>query len=366
MDTLIFEPLDTLFFRDGRPFNQGEANFGVESLFPPSPRTLVGAVRGAWARHLGWDGKTQWPENIRKQVGGDGGELEGIRFCGPLLRLNGQPVYPAPALLMGTLSGNAPPENIVRLKPGEQPMRCDLGEAVRLPAADVDESDRVEGRKLLSGWWLTQAGMNQVLYAGIPAQDQFIARERLWIDEPRVGNSINADKGVTEQGMLYATRHVRLRPGVTLAVGVEGTPKDFPRRWIQVPLGGESRSCWLSSQPGKPLDLKAGLWKADGKIRYAVHVLTPLNPTCPPKPGKPFEDLPGTVVSACLPRAQRWGGWDGKQFEPSPMTPHLPPGSVLFMEADLAEEQAILDKHGTHAGRHATWGFGLLAIGRWN
>ncbi len=50
MEKLIFEPLDTLFFRDGRPFNQGEGNGGVESLFPPSPTTLVGAARVALAR----------------------------------------------------------------------------------------------------------------------------------------------------------------------------------------------------------------------------------------------------------------------------------------------------------------------------
>jgi CRISPR-associated protein Cmr3 len=47
-----FTPLDTLFFRDGRPFNAGETVW-LESLFPPSGRTLQGVIRSAIIEYSG-------------------------------------------------------------------------------------------------------------------------------------------------------------------------------------------------------------------------------------------------------------------------------------------------------------------------
>ena len=38
MNVVYFDPLDTLFFRDGRPYHQGElSQAGVASLVPPYP-----------------------------------------------------------------------------------------------------------------------------------------------------------------------------------------------------------------------------------------------------------------------------------------------------------------------------------------
>ncbi|MEW6637748.1 MAG: type III-B CRISPR module-associated Cmr3 family protein, partial [Actinomycetota bacterium] len=51
MNYYRLEPLDTLFFGDGSPFNAGETGqMEVEGTFPPSPTTVVGALRAAFAR----------------------------------------------------------------------------------------------------------------------------------------------------------------------------------------------------------------------------------------------------------------------------------------------------------------------------
>ena len=54
--TLRFIAIDTLFFRESRPF---ETFGGIElaSLFPPPPRTVAGAIRSAIGEALGAD----WP-----------------------------------------------------------------------------------------------------------------------------------------------------------------------------------------------------------------------------------------------------------------------------------------------------------------
>lgn len=57
MPTIQFEALDTLFFRDGKPFTMGEDNF-AEGAFPPSPSVIYGALRTAYiAQNLGKNGK---------------------------------------------------------------------------------------------------------------------------------------------------------------------------------------------------------------------------------------------------------------------------------------------------------------------
>ena len=370
MHKFVIEPLDTLFFRDGRPFNQGEGYSGIDSLFPPSPLTVVGAIRSAWARSRGWDGKKRWNDSIRTALGGDGEELVNVKFTGPLLELAGEPLFAAPASLVGRIDENGFPCDLALLKPGPS-IRCDMGE-VRLPVLPSAARDGVDGCKQLTGWWLHRAAFEKILRGKTPAPDELIDHNRLWCLEPRVGNRINPVTGVTEDGMLYATRHVRLKPGVRLTVGVQRGPgekgdEQFPRT-SQAPLGGESRSCWIEKVGGDPdLGIPASsLSVHNGILRYAVHVLTPLSSSSPPEPGKPFEELPGRIVCACMRPPQRWGGWDSVNFEPLPMKAHIPPGTVLFMEAEKSEQQSVRDRHGSNIGRRSSWGFGLIAIGEWN
>jgi CRISPR-associated protein Cmr3 len=40
-------PLDTLFFRDGKPFAMGEETW-ADGIFPPPPSVIYGALRTAW------------------------------------------------------------------------------------------------------------------------------------------------------------------------------------------------------------------------------------------------------------------------------------------------------------------------------
>ena len=368
MDTIIISPQDTLFFRDGRPFNQGEGNAGVESLFPPSPLTLVGAARAAWATSLGWPGRGCWQDKIGTGLGGDEDALAGVDFTGPLLQSGSDTVFPAPASLIGALRENAQPEAICLLRPGK-PFLCDLGAAVRLPEPDTPSGDNMEGRKLLEDWWITRAGMQKVLAGETPGQDDLCHKSRLWALEARTGNAIDRNAGTTVLGMLYSTEHIRLSPETRLLMGISIseslTDKPFPQTGL-VALGGEGRGTSLALNEGwdvlpEPRELKP----RHGKLTYAVYVLTPLKVDGSPEPGKPFAGLPDKVVSACLPRAQRWGGWNSIRREPLPTEPHLAPGSVIFMEADADNTQSIQQLHGKKIGKKTSWGFGLIAIGAW-
>ena len=45
--SLLLNPTDTIFFRDGRPFNMGEDTY-AQGIFPPPPSVLYGALRTAY------------------------------------------------------------------------------------------------------------------------------------------------------------------------------------------------------------------------------------------------------------------------------------------------------------------------------
>ena len=83
--TYKLTPVGTWFFRDGRPYNQGESGLAdIKSIFPPFAVTAVGAMRASLARSLDWDGKEDWPDDIKAKLG-NGQKLAPLRFRGPYL-----------------------------------------------------------------------------------------------------------------------------------------------------------------------------------------------------------------------------------------------------------------------------------------
>jgi CRISPR-associated protein Cmr3 len=377
MKRIEFLSLDTLFFRDGSPFNANELQSGAQTCFPPSPQTLVGAIRASAASELGWNGENRgsnWDEHCREALG-TGNDLGPLRFRGPFLFRNGEPLFPVPADLLGkpTELNEDPdakvgrPADLVRLRPGRTPRDCDLG-SVRLPEA---ARDNITGRKQLHGdWWMNLAGISAVASGDCPSPQDLIHRGELWKVEARVGISRDPDSRTTREQALYAPRHIRPQSRVCVNMFVEGLSQQaaagmaIPR--VQS-VGGESRGCWLDvSDAALPVPAPLPWSVVDNKLRYSVLVLTPLATSSPPLPNEAFLGLPGVVVSACLPRPQFWGGWDSVENRPLPLTPHLAPGSVVFLEADAREADGLRQWHGTSIGDKCAWGFGVIVLGTWN
>lgn len=76
---LSFAALDVWFFRDGRPFDAGDAHF-ARSQFPPPPETMLGAVRALLledrfqpprADGLSLDGYLDWMRRLPTKLPGD-------------------------------------------------------------------------------------------------------------------------------------------------------------------------------------------------------------------------------------------------------------------------------------------------------
>lgn len=364
MNYYAFNPFDTLFFRDGRPFNLGEASlFGVPSQFPPAPPTVVGALRASLARHQSWDGRSPWsPQHIA--VLGDGQDLGALRFHGPYLFRNGELLLPAPAHLLGqpALNQEAYWTRLTRLAPGPK-RHCDLGVAVRLPVA----REPFEGLKEMNGFWLTCQGMATVLAGGLPSTDQVISQDTLWEQETRTGISIDAATRTSAEGQLYASQHIRLiDPDLQLVAGVSGLPEDWAPESMG-PLGGESRMAWIEPFDAGEAFLPEykGHQLHEGTVRYTVTLVTPADLATWPQPGEDLAPLPGRLICACQRRAQQVGGWDTQKRSPVPLKPLLPAGTTWFCEAEATAIEELPTFNGSRIGQRKEFGFGQIIIGTW-
>ena len=363
-----FEPADTLFFRGGTPFAADSTpQEGVQSLFPPRPATTAGALRAAFALCNGWTGHGRWPEHLDGILGAGPNDLGALAVDGPFLLRDREPLFPVPRHLLGSnKAGQWTPHLLLRPGPA---VACDLGDAVRLPEAPRMAGE-TQGFKPGDGLWLTRSGMEAVLRGALPAEDEIVSQLKLWSEEIRIGLERDGDTRTAVEGKLYSTRHVRLRRGVSLGLRVVGIRDGWTRPFERmVPLGGESRLAECREWDGEvTFDIPSQTIMNDGRV--AVIALTPLDIERDVYCGRqPLADFGGArVVSACLDRPQRIGGWDSLARGPLPLRCVLPPGSVLFCEmpeSELRRDIASADAGLIRLGARREWGFGLTALGSW-
>jgi len=352
---------DSLFFRDGRPFNQDDEGLAqAHSHFPPYPSTMSGAIRTALGAVNGkWD----------KTVLGDGSDNLGQLSFGaptPICCVGDkfEPLYPAPLALLGhdTQSG------FCRLAPGA-PLNCDLGDAVVLPQLPADAG---AGWKTLSDKWITASGLSRFLEGGVPEEKEVLKADTLWPQETRISLARELKTRGAREGLLYTAAHVCPQDRIALAVEITGLPDDWPVPRM-MPLGGEGRFAWLDEDNEENIAaLKAPrpLIQDDEYVYYKVVLLSPARLT--DDGWRHFEgqlpDLPGHIQTACLERTIGIGGWNsnayaGQPAGPRPLRPFLPAGCVFFMHAAPREEGAICDKHLSAIGEDTRHGFGRIAIG---
>lgn len=363
-----FNPLDTLFFRDGTPFSTDSASQGgVASLFPPHPASVAGALRAALARLNGWNGRGRWPEEL-DEILGDGPEDPGaLSLDGPFVLRDNQPLFRAPRHLLGT-NGTAGWTPRALLRPGRKAALCDLGDAVRLPEAPRT-IDNPEDLKTGDDYWLTREGMNAVLHGEIPPATEAVSSKMLWTDEPRIGLERDRNTRTAMEGMLYSAKHVRLERDVSLGVRVAGIPASW--KWPfgnVIPLGGESRLAECRKWDANvSFDTPSAI---EDRGQALVVALSPLDLDRSVYLGEQFLEASSKarVVSACLDRPLRIGGWNSLARRSLPLRSILPQGSVLFCETEDIRrfiETVTAPGGEPRIGARREWGFGLVALGIW-
>jgi CRISPR-associated protein Cmr3 len=290
-----------------------------------------------------WKKFPEQEKDIAARIGKSADDAGKLGFIGPYIMKDGERLYPVPLHLLYSSKEEA----WSKLLPAKEALQTDMVEKKRLPEVVAP----IEGAKPVENSWLTQSEMLKVLQGGLP--DGFIRENDLFERESRTGIGRDNNKRKTVDGMLYFTRHIRLKEGVSLAMEVKGANDIHPASMVR--LGGEGRmaSLEVSDMPDARRIEHGG-----GNGSFLMVLLTHGDFAGKADPGaylsEEFE-----LVSACTGKAVREGGWDYKNRKPKPLKSLVPAGSVYFFKGDASQ----LKK--THIGERTEFGYGEIAIGIW-
>ena len=383
--TWRFTPMDTWFFRESRPM-ESLGDSVLTSLFPPPIRTLVGAIRTAIGNHHGVDwtqyGNTPQYSKLFAQIGDDS-DLRSLRVHGVWLvrrkEKQWQRLYPVPKNMVASYEAGEIAQ-LHQLVPGEA-VHCDLGRNVRMAAVPKG----VQGVKSLDDYWFDEETFQRFLQGVPPQSKALIPADQLYSNEPRLGIARDNRAKIVEEGLLYQTSHLRLRPDVAVEIDLSGiTDAYLPPAGI-VRLGGEGRAAHLEVIESMGVEQV----QADGHqgpLIMAV-LLTPLPlkqsaGLYSPLPGFRKEEREQQTVwkgviagkqyileCAVTGKSFRGGGWSLQQRGPRAARSMIPVGSVFYLRPESAsqklpgdEPQLCLTDKGTI---DYSLGYGLLAAGVW-
>ncbi len=299
---IFIEPTEPLLFRTGRSFDAGESNF-AESIFPPTPETMQGAIRAMIAANTTFVDSTMsiaarfGTDSLIKLIGNQSGYgrfyITGLSLGksteedGPVKRL-----FPAPAFLIKVKFKGDKDPTLVQLKPmplsGVDSNMPDGMQYLTLPDFGGRE---LEGKPKSPGW-LTEKN----LQAALSMQDDFPSiktESDFYTLEPRLGIGMQNDTKTTETGYLYQMQMVRMEAGYGFVVDIRLSEESNPGKLTD------------DSKTQKDLGLPGEGWLTLGGEQRAAH-FTVLGST--PHEGSSEAQKPGKRVYLATP-AYFLKGW---------------------------------------------------------
>ena len=359
---LRIDPLDVLFFRDGRPFTP--ASRGASGL--PTPQTLAGAVRTHLLQHAGCDFDALGELVRSGQSFQDAAEqtcaagwVAAAQIRGPWLA-RGQDeamevLVPAPATVHEAKAGPAP----------ERWLLAPLPAATRLPGWDPPEqgmrplwSARAAPGKRSQGY-LTPSGLGAFLRGEAPQPDAVVSHDQLYGFDRRTGVGITPDRLSAEEGLLYSANMLALKDNVAFYAELvlpHDAPADPLPASAPMRFGGESRHVTASTV--KPFEWPdASPQNGQGVV---VMLTTPALFDANWRPSQWPDGL--ELVAAAVPGYDAVSGWDLARRGPKPNRFAAQAGSVYFLQGESADWPTTLTDDDTDA----PLGWGCFVKGVWN
>ncbi|MCP4353892.1 MAG: hypothetical protein GY795_51245 [Desulfobacterales bacterium] len=414
-------PLDTVFVRDSRSFGVNEAH-AVDSLYPPPPSVIFGAMRGALLMNgkykvCAWRGKKtegdDWPEWFLCRD-----EENCLIQQGPVMAVNNTPLFPLP--LDTFINENDCTLNLYDLEPAEPDMFC-------LTTPCVLKTDYDAVLKISTQYFVTAQVLKAYLDlensrgGSIPLEFRgqrrniFMASE-LWQNERRTNVSIDPELYSGREGALFSLEHVRTdsHSGVSLISRWHGTKEAAKaiKRFVGkdrnqlINLGGERRPAkvramsdfeWpMSDLPelsgthvyfriyfATPAYFNGG-WKSvsvpnaetdehgfTARIKQIMRIGKSSSESGRAgnclnlQTGK--ESLAAHILAAAVGKYQAYGGYDIELQREKPMRRFVPAGSVYYLKAPGRYADDIAGLNGKTIGDDLflrMQGYGLVFVGR--
>lgn len=366
---LRIKPLDTLFFRDGRPFTMEEDSW-ANAVFPPLPSTIYGALRTAYIAYNG--GLKEFKkESAMYRVGCT---WEDFKVKGVFLEKDQDICFPLPFDLAIDKEEKEDRAYYLSLKSNVPFLSNNMVENFLF-------SDQIENAQTPSKKYFDDLALASYLNLREPffkyyQESQFI------INEPKTGIKLSRGTRTAKEGYLYRVDLVRLKENCSILVGLEA-PDSFPGQGI-IKIGGEGRGAVFKKivkdyMPALDDDTMAKI-KKNGrfKIYFATPAIFPEGWLPGKIRGEKFQwseelleescgesdKMSLRLLTAAVGRPVCVGGWDLEARGPKPMRLAIPAGSVYYFEVIEGEAgQVIAALHGKNISLLAEEGFGLTFIG---
>jgi CRISPR-associated protein Cmr3 len=356
-------PLDTLFFRDGKPFTMGAESW-ANGIFLPLPSTLYGALRTAYISHSskGFNGFSQG--TLEKEIGTlEKSEQCNFKIKNILLKKGSDTFYPLP-LDLGVIEKSQEKKifsqtistcnNLFFTNTKiESFLQFNLFDSLE----NFDKEDAFVKLETSLGF-IDEFSFSDYL-SGTLKPSKFLSQKDFFQSEPKIGIKRSLNTHTSEEGYLYRIGMSRLCKvekdrtitEVSLLIQYEGL-SDFPQE-AYLKLGGEGK-CALSKkiEDDKIPQLSE---EAKGKIRssrkFKIYFATPTlfkqgwlpNAIEKEKLLWKIGKLELKLLSASIGKPLYIGGWDIKKNKQKPMRKAVPSGSVYYWEIRKGEVEDILE-----------------------
>jgi CRISPR-associated protein Cmr3 len=202
MNRIILEitPLDTLFFRDGKPFTAGEDNWADGAGFPPSPSVFYGAVRTLLASQNGW-GLNEIEEKTQSLC------IENI-----YLLFNDEPHFIAPLDFVESSIKNAKKEYEQKQLTTINDHKLTTKNSTYSLFSSNDEDDFVKSKNnaIITQGLLLESLQKEKMLSSVTLKQFKLT------NEPKIGIKKNRSSGNVEDGMLYRVALQRLEPEIRI------------------------------------------------------------------------------------------------------------------------------------------------------
>lgn len=365
--SICVEALDTLFFRDGKPFTMG-AETWADAIFPPSPSVVYGALR---AQYFG-----EHPKELPLART----ETDPTRFLTiSLLALhNGDELlFPLP-LDYVTDKETDDPEGLLLQREEKTPVSNALVERIFLTEPEQTVETVEQG-------FLDCEQLERYLTCKAKTV-QYETLTDYTVPEPKLGIGRNNETHTTAEGLLYRVDMRRLEPKRVFG---QETAKTL---YLQVNYSGlpiTDRGVFRFGGEGKmaayyPVDVSLPAAPSLQSNRFKLYLATPalfkhgwlpgwIDPNTLKAVTPPYSDLKIRLETAILGKSVRIGGFWMKteQYDAKPkvMRQAVPAGSVYYFTVDGemqdSEKQQIVKLF--HAQRISDYdqqqGFGLTFVG---
>jgi CRISPR-associated protein Cmr3 len=344
---LILEPLDLLFFRDGRPFDIG--GVGSTTILP---QTVAGALRTALLERAGCDfgalgQATRTGKSFAQALAEQSPDLAGIADVsvgGPWFLRDEQPLVPAPASLLrddnGEITRLAPLRDALPGWTPEEPGMLPLWTRSRARA------ERFSG-------YLTLAGADRFLSGEVPACNDIVQPSDLFETDSRTGIVVGSQTLTAETGMIYAADYLALKPGVSLYAELAGPEATLAGAFAEesaILLGGQTRYVRVRRRP-EPVHWPRCRTGPTGSLLLL---------TTPAPFAAGWRPSGVDILAAAVPGHVAVSGWDLARGGPKPTRFAVQAGAVYFCRG------AAPDRDSLNEGDDALLGWGRFLEGGWD